>query len=88
MAGKVSSFAGTWWKTPVCDSPSSHALVTEASSPPKVLSVQPESWWLPSHCSGKRGCTLPKKEPVVGVEVRIRAKGQEQEERGQGGRAA
>lgn len=46
MAAKVWSFAGelqragTWWKTPVCDSPSSHALVTEASSPPKVPSVQ------------------------------------------------
>lgn len=72
-----------------CDSPSSHALVTEASSPPKVLSVQPESWWLPSHCSGKRGvCALSKKETVFRMEVRIQARGQEQEERGWGGRDA
>lgn len=31
---------------------------------------------------------MPKREPVFGVEVRIRVRGQEQEERGQGGRAA
>lgn len=40
--------AGTWWKTPGCDSPSSLALISEVTSPPKVLSFQPG-------VSGKRG---------------------------------
>lgn len=33
--------AGTWWKSPAGDSPSSRALVGEANSPPEFLSSQP-----------------------------------------------
>lgn len=72
--------AGTWWKTPGCDSPSSLALISEVTSPPKVLSFQPG-------VSGKRGLSpvlhIPSLRPVPGKEMVLegdRGKG----ERGRG----
>lgn len=67
--------AGTWWKTPVCviHPPPMPSSLRPAPLPKSSVSSLEVGGSRPTALV-RGGCTLPKKEPVLGVEVKARVK--------------